>query len=168
MLALMGIWFELRYLKHFQAILQVHWNGNMGIVLSRLNYRIFFQLQNIILAFSHYLKMAMELVHIKFLLPNWEVCLFLLFVRYNVTSQLILEPENLPPQPEILKNDGTKMEVKLTAAVNNNGPITAYRIIVVRSDDNQGFQQDNVFSYEEAQKHGLSYYISAEIKPLVK
>lgn len=60
------------------------------------------------------------------------------------------------------------MEVKLTSAVNNNGPITAYRIIVVKSDDNQGFQQDDVFSYEEAQKHGLSYYISAEIKPLVK
>ncbi|XP_030756309.1 putative tyrosine-protein kinase Wsck [Sitophilus oryzae] len=77
----------------------------------------------------------------------------------------LAEPDNLPPQPEILSNEGDKIKVRLTGTTNNNGPITAYRIIVVKSDDNQAFDKDSILSFSEAQKNGLSYYIAAEIKP---
>ena len=74
----------------------------------------------------------------------------------------------MPPQPVIVKNNGDKLTIKLTPTMNNNGPVTSYRIVVVDSDDNQGFQKDNVLSYSEAKKIGLSYYACAEIAPQVK
>lgn len=77
------------------------------------------------------------------------------------------EPENLPPLPTVIANDGHKISVKLTPVMNNNGPVSAYRIIVVKSNDNQGFQKDNVLSYSESREQGLSYYVAAEISPQV-
>lgn len=84
---------------------------------------------------------------------------------YQVISTKLGEPDNLPAQPTIIRNDGDKMTVMVTPTMNNNGPISTYRIVVVRSDDNQGFQEDNVLGYYEAQKNGLSYYIAAEVNP---
>lgn len=78
-----------------------------------------------------------------------------------------LDPENLPPQPVIVSNDGNKMQIKISPVTNNNGPVTAYRIVVVNSDEKMGFQQDVVLPYEEAKNNGLSYYIAAELFPYV-
>lgn len=37
----------------------------------------------------------------------------------------------------------------------------------MNTDINQGFDRDNLMSYEEANKHGVSFYIAAEIDPKV-
>ncbi|XP_066158022.1 putative inactive tyrosine-protein kinase Wsck [Euwallacea fornicatus] len=85
--------------------------------------------------------------------------------QYQLIVTKLAEPEYLPPQPVILKNDGDKIEVKLSPVMNNNGPISFYRIVVVKSDDRQGFEANNVLPYDEAQKNGISYYVAAEITP---
>lgn len=56
----------------------------------------------------------------------------------------------------------------MTPTPNNNGPVSAYRIIVINNDENQGFDKDNLMNYSESQKHGLAQYIAAEIDPKVK
>ncbi|XP_076260933.1 tyrosine-protein kinase Wsck isoform X1 [Rhynchophorus ferrugineus] len=84
---------------------------------------------------------------------------------YQIITTKLADPDTLPQQPVILSSDGYKMKIKLASTTNNNGPVSAYRIIVVKSDDNQAFQKDSVLSYTEAQRNGLSYYVAAEIKP---
>ncbi|KAJ8945598.1 hypothetical protein NQ314_009123 [Rhamnusium bicolor] len=86
-------------------------------------------------------------------------------VVYQVIETKVADPDTLPAQPKVLKRDGTKINIKLMPAVDNNGPITAYRIIVVNDDVKQGFEKDSVFSYDEAKKNGLSYYIAAQLDP---
>lgn len=80
---------------------------------------------------------------------------------------LVKDPDNLPPQPEIVSHEGSTIKIKMMSTINNNGPVTAYRIIVVDQDAKQGFEKDSVLSYEEAKKNGLSYYIAAELDPKV-
>lgn len=77
------------------------------------------------------------------------------------------DPDNLPAKPEIISHEGSKIKIKMMSTINNNGPVTAYRIIVVDEDVKQGFEKDSVLSYEEAKKNGLSYYIAAELDPKV-
>lgn len=57
--------------------------------------------------------------------------------------------------------------MKLTPTPNNNGPVSAYRIIVINNDENQGFDKDTLTNYSEAHKQGLAQYIAAEIEPRV-
>ncbi|XP_060515988.1 putative inactive tyrosine-protein kinase Wsck isoform X2 [Cylas formicarius] len=84
---------------------------------------------------------------------------------YQILVTKIGEPDNVPYQPVIVRDDGEKVTIKLSQTTNNNGPVSAYRIIVVNSDDNQGFSKDNILSYKDAQRLGLSYYIAAEVRP---
>ncbi|KAL1492607.1 hypothetical protein ABEB36_010844 [Hypothenemus hampei] len=84
---------------------------------------------------------------------------------YQIIITRLGDPENLPAQPKILSDDGDKIRIKIFPVVNNNGPVTSYRVVVVKTDDNQGFQKQNVFPYAEAQKQNLSYYIAAELSP---
>ncbi|KAJ8983439.1 hypothetical protein NQ317_013201 [Molorchus minor] len=83
---------------------------------------------------------------------------------YKIIETLNKDPDILPHQPIIVKRDNSKITVKLMPTNNNNGPVTAYQIIVVNSDLKQGFEKDSVLSYDEAKKNGLAYYVAAELK----
>ncbi|XP_019753570.1 putative inactive tyrosine-protein kinase Wsck isoform X1 [Dendroctonus ponderosae] len=86
---------------------------------------------------------------------------------YQLIITKLAEPEYLPPEPEVLGKYGNTILVRMRPVMNNNGPISAYRIVVVKSNDNQAFQKDNVLSYSESREQGLSYYIAAEISPKI-
>jgi hypothetical protein len=77
------------------------------------------------------------------------------------------EPEE-PELPRILRRDKGQAVVQLSPAVNENGPITAYRIVVVYETGRQAFRQDMLKSFHEAELEGLSYYIAAELDPQVR
>jgi hypothetical protein len=77
------------------------------------------------------------------------------------------EPEE-PEVPKILKRDKGQIVVQLSPAVNENGPITAYRIVVVYEVGHGAFRKDMLKSFNEAESEGLSYYIAAELEPEVR
>lgn len=74
------------------------------------------------------------------------------------------EPEE-PTVPRIIKRNKGQVVVELSPAVNENGPITAYRIVVVYETGRSAFRKDMLASFEEAQSEGLPYYIAAELDP---
>lgn len=59
------------------------------------------------------------------------------------------------------------MKVRLNSVVNNNGPVTAYQVIVMEESDKIGFQPESLAPYHEAKKEGLHYYVAAELDPKV-
>ena len=48
---------------------------------------------------------------------------------------------------------------------NRNGPISAYRIIVIDETDPVPFHQDSLTNWSKADKLGLKYWIAAEVNP---
>lgn len=60
------------------------------------------------------------------------------------------------------------MMVKLNSVINNNGPITAYQVIVMEESDKIGFQPETLTTYHNAKKEGLHYYVAAELDPKVR
>lgn len=85
----------------------------------------------------------------------------------GVPFVLLIDPDSAPEQPKIINTAGKTITVKLTPTPNNNGPVSAYRIIVINNDENQGFDKDSLTTYVEAHKNGLAQYIAAEIDPNV-
>jgi hypothetical protein len=77
------------------------------------------------------------------------------------------EPEE-PILPRIIKRDKGQVTVELSPVVNENGPITAYRVVVVYEDGRSSFREDMLKSYQEAVSEGLPYYIAAELDPQVR
>lgn len=77
------------------------------------------------------------------------------------------EPDNRPPQPTILNKEDTTLTVRLNGVVNNNGPISAYQVIVINEDAKQGFQPDKLLPVNEAKAEGYDFYIAAELDPKV-
>lgn len=59
------------------------------------------------------------------------------------------------------------MIMKISPTMNNNGPISFYRIVVMNTDQMQLFQQDLLVPYDQANLDGLSYYIAADTPPQV-
>jgi hypothetical protein len=74
------------------------------------------------------------------------------------------EPEE-PTVPRIVKRDKGQVVVELLPAVNENGPITAYRVVVVYEGGRSAFRKDMLKSFQEAESEGLPYYIAAELDP---
>jgi len=77
------------------------------------------------------------------------------------------EPEE-PTVPRIVKRDKGQVVVELLPAVNENGPITAYRVVVVYEGGRSAFRKDMLKSFQEAESEGLPYYIAAELDPQVR
>ncbi|CAH1153443.1 unnamed protein product [Phaedon cochleariae] len=84
---------------------------------------------------------------------------------FKIIETKIDEPDSLPSKPKILENRGTEISIQLIPTPNNNGPVSAYRIIVVNDDAKQSFEEDNLGSYHEANKNDWAYYIAAELEP---
>jgi hypothetical protein len=77
------------------------------------------------------------------------------------------EPEE-PEVPRVLRREKGQLVVQLPPVVNENGPITAYRIVVVYKAGHEAFRKDMLKSFHEAESEGLSYYIAAELDPQVR
>ncbi|CAH0562539.1 unnamed protein product [Brassicogethes aeneus] len=85
---------------------------------------------------------------------------------YSDVKTEIGEPDNPPSPPELLSNDGSQIKIKMMAVTNNNGPVSAYRIVVVNNDVKESFNKDNLMSYDAAKRMGLTYYTAAELNPI--
>jgi hypothetical protein len=77
------------------------------------------------------------------------------------------EPEE-PTLPTILKRDQGQVVIAMSPVVNRNGPITAYRVVVVNDGGHSALRKDMLKSFQEAQSEGLPYYIAAELDPQVR
>ncbi|XP_028141687.1 putative inactive tyrosine-protein kinase Wsck [Diabrotica virgifera virgifera] len=84
---------------------------------------------------------------------------------FRVIETKLDKPDSIPTKPKIIENRGHQLDVQLLPTPNNNGPVTAYRIIVVNEDANQDFDDTDLGSYHDANRNGLSYYIAAELNP---
>lgn len=76
-------------------------------------------------------------------------------------------PDPKPEEPKILEYKDGKARIEIKRAVNNNGPITKY-VVVVHFVDNElihDFDESLLTDYQKAKEDGLSYYITAEIEP---
>lgn len=86
-----------------------------------------------------------------------------------VASTKLAKPDPKPDPPTILPNESTngKLKVQLKKAVNNNGPISKYLIVVhfVDSEFIHDFDESLLDTYQNAQDSGLSYYITGESDP---
>ncbi|XP_026482492.1 putative tyrosine-protein kinase Wsck [Ctenocephalides felis] len=84
---------------------------------------------------------------------------------YTQAETLIGEPEPSPLPPTVISNLNNQIVIKIHPAVNYNGPVSAYRVIV--SDESQmiGFDAELLQPYKAAKIDDLSYYIAAELKP---
>ncbi|XP_049953993.1 putative inactive tyrosine-protein kinase Wsck [Schistocerca serialis cubense] len=85
-------------------------------------------------------------------------------VPKTLTTYTQIGEPNEPDVPEIISRHNGRMNVRLSPAFSENGPISAYRIIVLEGK-NFAFDENLLKSYEEAQKDGSPYYIAAELKP---
>lgn len=59
------------------------------------------------------------------------------------------------------------MKIELNPVVNNNGPISNYRVIVhfVENELIQEFDEKRLKGFRDAMEEGLLYYIAGEIQP---
>lgn len=71
----------------------------------------------------------------------------------------------VPNPPEVLARIPSKQQVtlKFDEGISENGPITAYRIVVICGLAE--VDEDLLDSYYNAEKKGLSYYITASLEP---
>ncbi|XP_045532166.1 putative tyrosine-protein kinase Wsck [Pieris brassicae] len=86
----------------------------------------------------------------------------------NITVKVetvIGTPDPSPPNITILQRKGNEMLVHIQEAINVNGPVSMYRIVVSIELFQQGFITENLGNYSYAQEKGLPYYITAELDP---
>lgn len=79
-----------------------------------------------------------------------------------------LVPDDIPNSPTVQNRYKSTIEIKLSPVTNNNGPITAYRVVVVDTNFKQILLNEDIKSYKAAQQEGLAYYITAELGPEVR
>ncbi|KAK4871871.1 hypothetical protein RN001_015995 [Aquatica leii] len=84
---------------------------------------------------------------------------------FRILETVIGLPDNIPSTPNVLKRDGRTMIVQLNPVMNNNGPVSAYLLVVINEDVNPILQMENFKSYAEAMRDGFNYYVTAEIQP---
>lgn len=90
-------------------------------------------------------------------------------LAFVVAETEIGMPDVEPEQPKILSRNNTMMVIEIKPAVNNNGPINFYRIIIQFIDTGltQNIDENLLTNYQKSQDDGLSYYIAAELEFLV-
>ncbi|KAJ9584978.1 hypothetical protein L9F63_020683, partial [Diploptera punctata] len=74
------------------------------------------------------------------------------------------EPE-LPEVPMVISRNKGQIIIRLSPATNNNGPITAYQIVVLYEDCGHPVTVSMLKSFKEAESDGLHCYITAELDP---
>lgn len=88
------------------------------------------------------------------------------FAIYEAQTEIGL-PEPEPEEPTIVEHKDNTIKIKIEPAINDNGPITYYRVIVhfVENGVLQDFNSSLLFDYREAQEKGLTFYIAADLPP---
>ena len=84
----------------------------------------------------------------------------------HIESTTILGIPDQPEPPKILEESDGRIKIELKQSTNNNGPISAYRVVVHFVDNElliHDFDESLVESYKKSLEDGLSYYIAAEI-----
>lgn len=78
-------------------------------------------------------------------------------------------PDIEPEQAKVLSQNDTMMVIEIKPAINNNGPISFYRIIVQFIDTGltQNIDENLLTNYQQSQEDGLNYYIAAELEFMV-
>ncbi|XP_075219327.1 tyrosine-protein kinase Wsck [Lycorma delicatula] len=69
-----------------------------------------------------------------------------------------------PEDPEIVTRNKNSIIIRLKPYRNDNGPVTAYRIIII-SDENAFFEPINLKTWSKAQDDDIPYYVAAELTP---
>lgn len=78
----------------------------------------------------------------------------------------LAEPDNEPAEPEVLSVAETSQIVRVHPVVNNNGPVSKYRLVVIYVTYGlmQTFDESLLRSYNESQEEGTQFYIAAELE----
>lgn len=103
--------------------------------------------------------------------------------RYNITVTSISEkghggmkwieaqteigtPDPEPEEPIILRRLDSTIQVQIQKAINNNGPINYYRVVVhyVNNELVQNFDETMLDTYQRSSDKGVPYYIAAEVE----
>lgn len=82
-----------------------------------------------------------------------------------VASTRLADPSPQPDPPQIVKHKIPTVTIDIKKAINNNGPVSKY-LVVVHFVDNElihDFDTTLLSTFQKAQDDGLSYYIAAEL-----
>lgn len=80
---------------------------------------------------------------------------------------LVSDPDE-PSEPEVIGHSKGQLKIRLNKGENENGPITAYRIVVIENSRYSILDKNLLKPFSEAKQEGLPYYIAAEIAPEVR
>lgn len=82
-----------------------------------------------------------------------------------LSETVIGVPDPSPSEPKVVSKNATTLTIEINPGVNNNGPISYYRVVVIFVTDglHQTFDEDLLKGYTESQEGGLSYYIAADV-----
>lgn len=75
-------------------------------------------------------------------------------------------PDQEPEEPKVLSSDGTSQIIEIRPVINNNGPISNYRLVVIFVTHGlmQTFDESLLRTYNESQEEGTQYYVAAELE----
>lgn len=80
---------------------------------------------------------------------------------------ILVEPDHQPLPPKLIYQNDTLAKIHITPVINNNGPLSEYVVIVRNMNSVQTFDPENLKTYDEARRDGISYYIAVELDPQV-
>ncbi|XP_055624630.1 putative inactive tyrosine-protein kinase Wsck [Toxorhynchites rutilus septentrionalis] len=87
------------------------------------------------------------------------------------TSSLVAEteigiPDPEPEEPLVLRRLDSTIQIEIPKAINNNGPINFYRVVVhyVNDDLVQEFDESLLDTYQRSKEKSIPYYIAAEVE----
>lgn len=88
-------------------------------------------------------------------------------ITSTIAKTNLAAPDPRPNPPKIINQKSGFVTIEIERAVNYNGPISNYFIVVHFVDDEliHDFDESLLTSYQKAQDVGLSYYIAAVIEP---
>ncbi|KXJ69817.1 hypothetical protein RP20_CCG025715 [Aedes albopictus] len=75
-------------------------------------------------------------------------------------------PDPEPEEPVILRRLDSTIQIQIQKAINNNGPVNYYRVVVHYVDDDlvQTFDETLLDTYQRSREKGVPYYIAAEVE----
>lgn len=89
-------------------------------------------------------------------------------------SWIIAETEigvpDLPPEPTVISRKDKTLTIEIPPIVNNNGPVTAVRVVVIYVDSelSQEFDESLLAGHKQASEDGTNYYITAALSNEVR
>lgn len=84
-----------------------------------------------------------------------------------VASTEIGRPDPQPEQPKIISSTETTRTIEIRPAINWNGPVSAYRVLVMIIDNGivREFDESILGDYRQSQADGSNFYVAAQLEP---